>query len=133
MGDASAYLGFAFGLGGEPRLKLLVQRGDLFDGGFVGRNTGHLEFQSSDVLTRPGGNGLGELEVVPPGEYVGNNVRSVEENSLGGAMSIRAKVDANDANVFAREMVATEGAGGGKTRRGLGNDLFATAQTQYMT
>jgi len=112
MGDASAYLGFAFGFGGEPRLKLMVQHGDLLDGGFLGRNTGHLKFQSSDILTRAGGDDLGQLEIILPGKYVGDNVWSIKSDSLGSAMSTRAEVDADDANVFAGERLATEGAGG---------------------
>jgi hypothetical protein len=45
----------------------------------------------------------------------------------------RGKIDANDANVLASEMVTTERAGRGETRRSLGNDLFATTQTEYMS
>jgi hypothetical protein len=40
----SGVLGFVFGFGSEPRLELLVQRGDFLDGGFLGSNTGHLKF-----------------------------------------------------------------------------------------
>ena len=126
IGDASAYLGFTFGLGGEPRLKLLVQRGDLLDGGFLGRNTGHLEFQLSDVLARLGGDGLDKFEVIFPGKYVGDDVWSVKDNPLGGGVPARREVDANDANIFAGEGLTTERAGGGETRGRLGNDLFAT-------
>ena len=103
----------------------MVQHGDLLDGGFLSRNTGHLKFQPSDILTRPGGNdGLRELEIIFPGKYVGDDVWSIKSAPLGGAMSTDAEVDANDANVFASERLATEGASGRKTRRSLGNDLF---------
>ena len=93
----------------------------------MGRNAGHLEFQLSDILMRLGGNGLDELEVILPGKYVGDDVRSVRDSSLGSSMPVRAEVDANDANILASERFTTERAGGGETRRGLGNDLFATA------
>lgn len=122
-------LGFAFGFSGEPRLKFLVQHGDLLDGGFLSRNAGYLEFQLSDILTRPGSDqGFSEFEMILPGEYVGEDVWSLKGNPLGGAMPSRgAEVDTNNANIFAGERFATEGAGGGETRRSLGNDLFATA------
>ena len=104
-----------------------MQHGDFLDGGFLGSNTGHLEFQPSDILTRPGGNEwLSEFEIVFPGKYVGNDVWSIKDAPLGGAMSTGTEVDANDANIFASEMLTTEGAGGRKTRRSLGNDLFTT-------
>jgi hypothetical protein len=115
----SGALGFTFGFGGEPRLELLKQRGDLLDGGFLGRNAGHLKFQPSDILTRPGGNGLGELEIILPGKYVGDDVWSVKDNPLGVNVPARAEVNANDANIFASERFATERAGGGETRRSL--------------
>jgi hypothetical protein len=56
-----------------------------------------------------------------------NDVWCVKRASLGSAMPAGAEVYANDADVFASEMLATEGAGGRETGRGLGNDLFATA------
>ena len=106
-------------------MKLLVQHGDLLDGGFLSRNTGHLKFQLSNILTRPGGNdGLRELEIILPGKYVGNDIWSIEGAPLGSAVATDTKVDANDANVFASERLTTEGAGGRKTRGSLGNDLF---------
>lgn len=126
IGDASAYLGFTLGFGGEPRMELLVQRGDLLDGGFLGRNAGHLELQLSDILARLGGDGLDELEVILPGKYVGDDVWSIKKNPFGGGMPARGEIDANDADVFAGERLTTEWAGRGETRRGLGNDLFAT-------
>jgi len=122
----TSVLGFTFGFGGEPRLELLIQHGDLFYRGFLRRNAGHLKFQPPYILGRPGGDGLRELEVILPGKDIGDDVRSVKGNPLEGGMPARAEVDANDANVFASEVFTTERAGGGKTRRGLGNDLFAT-------
>lgn len=108
-------------------MKLLIQHGDLLNGGFLRRNASHLEFQPSDVLTRPGGDHrLCELEVFFPGEYVSEDVRSIKGASFGSAMPVGdAEVDANDADIFAGESVATEGAGWGETRRRLGNDLLA--------
>jgi hypothetical protein len=94
----------------------------------LGRNAGHLKFQPSNILTRPGGDhGFGELEVLLPGEYVGEDVRSVKESSLGGTIPARgSKVDANYTDIFASERITAEGAGRGETRRSLGNDLLAT-------
>ena len=83
MGDASAYLSFAFGFGSEPCVKLLVQHGDLLNGGFLGSHAGHLKFQLSDILTRPrGDHGFSELEVVLPGEYISEDIRSIEWGPL---------------------------------------------------
>ena len=93
----------------------------------MGRHTGHLKFQSFDVLTRLGGNELGELEIVLSGEYVGDDVWSVEGGPLGDTESARAEVDANDANVFTSERLTTERAGRGQTRRSLGDNLFTAA------
>lgn len=93
----------------------------------MARNTSHLKFQPSDILTRPGINdGLDELEIILPGEYVGDDIWSVKSGPLEGAMPTGTEVDANDANVFASERLTTERAGGGETRRSLGDDLFAT-------
>jgi hypothetical protein len=122
----SGVLGFTFGFGGEPRLKLLIQHRDLLNRGFLCRNAGHLKFQPPDILRRPGGDGLGELEITLPGKYIGDDVWSVKGNPLGVSKPTRGEVDANDANVFANEWFTTERAGGGETRRSLGNDLFAT-------
>jgi len=92
----------------------------------LGRNTGHLEFQFSDILTRPGGNdGFGKLEIILPGKYVGDDVWSIKGSPVRSAMPIGAEVDANDASVFASERFTTEGAGGRETRRSLGNNLLA--------
>lgn len=109
-------------------MKFLVQHGDLLNGGFLSRNAGHLKFQPSDILTRPGGDHrFGELEILLPGKYVGKDVWCLKGNPLGGAMpSGGAEVDANDANIFAGERITTKRAGRGETRRRLGNDLFAT-------
>jgi hypothetical protein len=94
----------------------------------LGRNAGHLKLQLSDILTRPGSDQwLGKLEILLPGKYVCENVWSFEWSPLGGAMPASgAKVDANDANIFASEAFTTEGAGGRETRRSFGNDLLAT-------
>lgn len=127
ISDTQAYLGFTLGFRSEPHLKFVVQHGDLLDGGFLGRNTSHLEFQPSDILARPGGNhGLGELEIVLSGKYVGDDVWSIKDDPLGGAWSTRAEVDANDANVFAGKSFTAERAGGGETGRSFGDDLLAT-------
>lgn len=90
-------------------------------------NAGHLKFQPSDILTRPGrDDGFNELKVILPGKYVGEDVWSIEWSSLWGAVSVGgAEVDANDAGAFTSESFTTEGAGGGEARRSLGNDLFA--------
>ena len=101
-------------------MKLLVQHGDLLDRGFLSRDARHLEFQLSDIFTRPGGNHrFRQLEVVLAGKYVGEDVRSIRDASLGGGMSTDGEVDANDANVFLSERLTTERAGGGETRRRL--------------
>lgn len=53
-------------------MKLLVQRGHLLNGGFLGSNASHLKFKLSDVLTRPGGDhGFSKLEIILFGKYVG--------------------------------------------------------------
>jgi hypothetical protein len=91
----------------------------------LSRNTGHLESQPPDVLTRPGGNGPGEPEIILLGKYVSDDVWSVKDNPLGSTTPIRAEVDADDADVLTDEGFATERTGGGEARRGLGNDLFA--------
>jgi len=83
-------------------------------------------FQPPDILGRPGGDGFRELEIIFPGKDIGNDVRSVKGDPLEGGVPARGEVDANDANVFASEGFTTERAGGGKTRRSFGNDLFAT-------
>jgi hypothetical protein len=110
-------------------LKLLIQHGDLLNGGFLGRNASHLKFQPSDILTRPGGdNGFGQFEIILPRKYVSEDVRSVEWDPFWCAMAIGGvEVDANDASAFVSEGFTTERASGGETRGSLGNDLFATA------
>lgn len=114
-------LGFTFGLGGEPRMKLLVQHGNLLNGGFLSRNASHLKFQLPDILTRPGGDhGLGKFKILLAGKYVSEDVRSLKGGPLGGAVPCGGvKVDANDANIFAGESFTTEGAGRREARRGL--------------
>jgi hypothetical protein len=110
-------------------MKLSIQQGDLLNRGFLSSNAGHFKFQLPDILTRPGGDhGFSEFEIILPGKYVGEDVRSVEWGPLWCAMPGGGiAVDTNDANILASERFTTEGAGRRETWRSLGDDLFATA------
>ena len=107
----------------QPVLELLVESGDLLHGAFFGGDFGDFVFQPTSLDARAGESGLDDGEALFPGLMV-NYIKSL---MLATSTTRGRKVDADETDIVAGEVFATERTDRLEAWQCLFYDFMATA------